>query len=165
MQNKIHTVNTSTHIRTPYTHYKTSTPYKASTPNKIIHTLQKHPHLTNTPIHNTKKTHTHITKNTQTIVNFSAVEYLQYKVRPKYMIIISPKNLILNLNLKLSQESSSFHLFYDFSSDSNVSRRFFLFTLSTTLHSLVSLHFHRTDIFIRLQYYYLRYIYLRQCGP
>jgi hypothetical protein len=46
IQNKIHTVNTSTHIRTPYTHYKNiHTLTKTSTPQ------QKHPHLTKTPTH------------------------------------------------------------------------------------------------------------------
>jgi hypothetical protein len=48
---KIHTVNTSTHIRTPYTHYKN------------IHSLQKHPHLTKTST-TYKNTHTHTKQNT-----------------------------------------------------------------------------------------------------
>jgi hypothetical protein len=65
LQNKIHTVNTSTHIRTPYTHYKNIHTLqkhplltKASTPYKNIHTLQIHPHLTKTPIHIQNKIHT-----------------------------------------------------------------------------------------------------------
>jgi hypothetical protein len=55
LQNKIHTVNTGTYIRTPYTHYKNIyTLTKTSTPYKNIHTqykkkhtrtLQKHPHI------------------------------------------------------------------------------------------------------------------------
>jgi hypothetical protein len=53
IQNNIHTVNTSTHIRTPYTHYRNIHTLqkhlhltKASTLYKNIHTLQKHLHLT-----------------------------------------------------------------------------------------------------------------------
>jgi hypothetical protein len=82
IQNKLYTITKqNTYSKYKYTHYKN------------IHTLTK----TFTPYKNTptqyKETHTHY-KNTHTLNNLNTLEYPQYKVRPKYMILLSPKNLI-----------------------------------------------------------------------